>query len=545
MTELGPRPRRLGGWGFVGESLTPSDRMLEWLESAIGPPGPPVPGTPERIDLPAARPLPGLPGSCSTEPVDRATHARGQGLPDILRLRSGRLPAAPDGVLRPSSAAEIEGILAICAGTGVRVVPWGGGTSVTGGVNAVADPRPAVVIDLGRMSGLERLDEESGLAVLGPGTAGPQVEAELAARGLTLGHYPQSWELATVGGWIAARSSGQESLGYGRIDDLVAGLEVIAPAGRLKLPAMPGSAAGPDLRRLVLGSEGRLGVITRATLRVRPRPEGTEVGAFMLPGFEAGVAAARDLVRAGIPLTLLRLSDGPETEVAMAVGLADSAAGPWVRRFLRLRGVGDGGCLLLVGAAGDPELRRSVLRCAVGELRSHRAVSLGRRPGRHWLRDRFRHPYLRDALLDRGWATDTLETAVPWSGAVAARGRIAAALRDALAGEGERVAVLCHLSHPYPDGSSLYFTFFFRCAADVDATVHRWATVKRAATTALVAAGATVSHHHGVGQWHAPWLEAELGRDGIALLSSAARTFDPDGVLNPHVLLDPVDRLES
>ncbi len=545
MVATDTRSRRLGGWGFADQTFVPSPSLLAWLEIAVGPPGPPAPAGPDQLWLPPARPLPDLPGVCSVETRDRAAHARGQGLPDVLRLRGGRLTAAPDGVLRPSSDAEIEGLLAIAAGTGIRVVPWGGGTSVTGGVNAVDDLRPAVVVDLERMAGLYAVDAESGLASFGPGTAGPQVEAELAAHGLTLGHYPQSWELATVGGWIAARSSGQESLGYGRIDDMVAGLRVVAPSGRLELPASPGSAAGPDLRRLVLGSEGRLGVITRATLRVRPRPEGTEVGAWMLPDLGRGLEAVRTMVRAGVPLTLLRLSDEHETEVALAVGLAGSAAGPWLRRYLRLRGIGAGACLLLAGSAGDRELRRAILTCARHELGRHRAVSLGRRPGRHWLRDRFRHPYLRDALLDRGWATDTLETAVPWSAVTTTRARVASAIREALSRQDERVAVLCHLSHPYLDGTSLYFTFFFRCAADIDATIARWASIKRAATTALVGFGATVSHHHGVGQWHAPWLEPEVGRSGLAVLGAAARTMDPDGVLNPHVLLDPTDRLEA
>ena len=545
MTESARKTRRLGGWGFEGERFTPSPRLTDWLVEKVGLPGRQWPASPVDLRIAPPRELPVMPCAVSSDPRDRIAHARGQGLPDVLRLRIGSLPATPDAVARPGSVGEVEAVLAICAATQVRVVPWGGGTSVTGGVNAVDDPRPSLVLELERLNGLTALDEISRLATFGPGTSGPQVEAELGTHGLTLGHFPQSWELATVGGWIATRSSGQESLGYGRIEDMVAGLELVAPSGRLELPALPASAAGPDLRQLVLGSEGRLGVITRATLRVRPRPGGADVTAVMLPDLESGLAAVRDLARSDVGLTMIRLSDGPETEVAMAVGLADSALGPWVQRYLRLRGRGTGSCLLLAGATGDYERRRAVLDAALDTILPYRPVSLGLSPGRHWLRDRFRHPYLRDALLDLGWATDTLETAVPWSRAAETHATVVGAISSALAREAERVTVLCHVSHPYPDGTSLYFTFFFRLADDLEATLERWARIKRAAGRALVASGATISHHHGVGQWHAPWLGAEIGPLGRELLGAAAFVMDPAGILNPHVLLDSTDRLEE
>jgi alkyldihydroxyacetonephosphate synthase len=210
-----------------------------------------------------------------------------------------------------------------------------------------------------------------------------------------------------------------------------------------------------------------------------------------------------------------------------------------------MRGMGEEACLMLVGAAGEPHEVHSALESARALLRRQRAVSLGGRPGRTWLQDRFRHPYLRDALLGHGYATDTLETATSWTALRRTATRLRAAISGALEPVDERVSVLCHVSHPYRDGASLYFTFFFRCAGDVDATVERWAAVKRAATAELVECGATVSHHHGVGQWHAPWLAGEIGPDGRRLLLAAAREFDPDGCINPHVLLDPQDRLEE
>jgi alkyldihydroxyacetonephosphate synthase len=538
--------RRLGGWGFEGERFPPSSALLAWLDAQLGTPTPWTVGDPARARVAEPRVLPPL-GACTSQATrDRLSHARGQGFPDLIRLRSATVRAAPDAVVAPADAAEVGRVLEACSRAGLRVIPWGGGTSVTGGVNASAADAPLVALDLERLAGLEELDEGSGLATFGAGTRGPAIEQALGARGLTLGHFPQSWELSTLGGWIVTHSSGQESLGYGSIRDMVAGVTLVAPGGRLDLPALPASAAGPDLRQLVLGSEGRLGVVTRATLRVRPHPERMTVIGFLLPSWDAGLEAARALVHGELGLTLLRLSDAPETQVAMALGLSQlGGLAPLASRWLAFRGVRDPGCLMLVGAAGSARHVRRAHAGARALLRRHRALRLGAGPGRTWLADRFRHPYLRDALLDRGIATDTLETAAPWSRLAMLARAVGGALANALRAGEERVAVLCHVSHPYPDGASLYFTFFFRCPAEPDAAVARWATIKRAATAAIVAGGGALSHHHGVGVWHAPWLAREIGATGVDLLRAAAARLDPAGILNPHVLLDPMDRLES
>ena len=349
-----------------------------------------------------------------------------------------------------------------------------------------------------------------------------------------------------MGGWAATRASGQESLGYGDIHNLVAGLDLVAPAGRLHLPPYPSTAAGPDLRELILGSEGRLGVITRVTVRVRSLPETVQVGGTLLPSWQDGLEGGRELLQHGVPLTLLRLSDKLETEVAVAIGLSGHQwAAPLARRWLRLRGITKSGCLMLCGAAGDEAQVRATLGAAHAVLRRHGGVSLGTRPGARWMADRFRHPYLRDALLDLGIATDTLETAAPWSRLADLSRTVRQALSSGLQSEGETTAVLCHVSHPYRDGASLYFTFFFRCPTDPAAAIARWATLKRVATAAVVDAGGTLSHHHGVGSWHAPWLGREVGEAGLRILGAAAAVLDPAGVLNPHVLLDPTDRLEA
>lgn len=531
------RVRRIGGWGFEGERFEPAAAMLAWLGERLGGAGEPVPAfdpaSAARLAAPLA--LPALPGA-STAPLDRLAHARGQGISDLVRLRTGTVRRAPDAVVRPASPDDVRVVLERAGRDGCRVVVWGGGSSVTGGLNLDPDSPPTVALDLERSSGLVDLDRDSGLATFGAGTYGPALEAALAAGGLTLGHFPQSFERSTLGGWIATRASGQESLGFGRIEDLVAGAELIAPAGDVAVRPRPAAAVGPEPLELVLGSEGRMGVLWSATVRVRPAPARRSVRAYLVPDWTAGVAAARALVQGGVPLALLRLSDEPETAVAMRVGLAGHGRrAALLGAYLRLRGRRDFGCLLFLGAAGSAaDLRRA--RDAAGPfLAAHGALALGASPGRQWLADRFRHPYLRDGLLDRGIGTDTFETSAPWSRLAA----VYAAVRAATP-----LPILCHLSHPYRDGASLYFTFFFKTGRGADATIGRWADAKRRVTDALLAAGATLSHHHGVGSWHAPWYRRAVGEAAAAAFAAAARSLDPQGVLNPAALFDPRDRLE-
>jgi alkyldihydroxyacetonephosphate synthase len=427
------RERPVGAWGFGADRYEASPALLAWLRDRIGD-GAPLPrADPASVVLPAPRPLPPRSAPSSADRADRLAHARGQGLPDLLRLRAGRVPAAPDAVVRPGDDGEVAAALSACARAGVRVVPFGGGTSVTGGVNAPGGEAPAIALDLERLSGLDALDERSGLATFGAGTFGPDLEEALAAHRLTLGHFPQSFERSTLGGWIATRSSGQESLGYGAIADLVAGLSLVAPTGRLDLAAFPASAAGPDLRALVLGSEGRFGVVTRATVRVRPRPRPPRIAAALLASWAAGLEAARAVLREGAPLGMLRLSDEAETEVALALGLdAHPLRGGAARLWLRARGISGPSCLLLLGAAPGRSGPRS-LEAATALVRGRGGVGLGDAPGRRWLRDRFRHPHLRDALLDAGIAAESVETAAPWSRLADLSRAVRTAIGEALA----------------------------------------------------------------------------------------------------------------
>ncbi|HET9996947.1 MAG TPA: FAD-binding oxidoreductase [Nocardioides sp.] len=456
----------------------------------------------------------------STDDDLRRHRTRGKSTPDLLRARAGDLTDAPDAVVRPGSHDEVAAVLALAVEHHAAVVPFGGGTCVTGGLAARRDGYAGVVsLDLGRLTEVS-VDPVSMTAVLGPGLRGPEAEAALAERGVTLGHFPQSFEHASIGGFAATRSSGQASAGYGRFDALVVGLTVATPTGTMTLGSAPATAAGPDLRQLVLGSEGAFGVITSVTVRVRPVPEEKVYEGWRWPTFDEGVAAVRAIAQSGIQPTVLRLSDEAES----AVNLADPSA----------IGSSGGGCLMVVGFEG-PATRVAERRAGVAELLTGLGgVPGGEEPGRAWERGRFRAPYLRDSLLDVGVLVETLETATFWSGVEDLYTGVKGALEAELGGDDGPALVLCHVSHVYETGCSLYFTVAARQGAEPQ---EQWARAKRAASDAIVARGATITHHHAIGTDHRPWLEAEIGPVGVRILRAVKGELDPTGVLNPGVLI--------
>jgi alkyldihydroxyacetonephosphate synthase len=380
------------------------------------------------------------------------------------------------------------------------------------------------------MDALLDVDELSQTATFQPGIRTPAAEAALAAHGLTLGHLPQSFERATLGGYVVTRSAGQASSGYGRIDDLLVGVTMVTPIGTLSLPALPGSAAGPDLRRLVLGSEGTLGVVTELTLRVRRRPAERRYEGWIVPTWDAGVAALRELAQDDALPTIARLSDPMETRVSLAM----SGSGRLTRRllssYLSLRRA-SGGCLVITGFEGSAAQVRHRRDGVERVLRRAGAVSLGARAGRSWEHGRFAGPYLRDSLLDEGVLVETLETAALWSRLPALYDGVRAALTQSLG----RALVGCHISHVYPTGASLYFTVL--AAATPGAERAQWARAKEAANRAIVTAGGTITHHHAVGTAHREHLRAEVGEVGLAALRAVKDRLDPAGVLNPGKLL--------
>jgi alkyldihydroxyacetonephosphate synthase len=406
-------------------------------------------------------------------------------------------------------------------------------------VDVTAEPAPGQVRNINQhsLAGLIDLDERSGLATFGAGRIGPALEAARAPNGLTLGHFPQSFARSTLGGWVAARSAGQQSIGFGRIEDLFGGGRVVAPAGALDLPSHPASAAGPDLRELVLGSEGRLGVITRATVRAVPKPQREAFPAWFLPDWPHAMEASRELARAGLPLSMVRVSTPHETISLLALA-GRSRSGDLLARYLRLRGLGPERSLVLVGASGMERFVEGAVREAGSILRRHGGIAVGGSIGRRWLATRFAAPDLRDTAWDAGYALDTIETAVDWTRLPDLAASLGRVLRHGLDDRGERVHAFSHLSHLYPNGSSIYATYVFRRAADPDETLERWRRLKAAASAAIVAAGGTISHQHGVGRDHLPYLPAEKGELGMAALADVARRFDPDGIMNPGVLLE-------
>jgi alkyldihydroxyacetonephosphate synthase len=473
-----------------------------------------------------------------TSAFERVTHAFGRSLPDLLRLRAAEVGAAPDAVVHPADEGAVAAVLRIAAGANLAVIPVGGASSVVGGI----EPRPAagqagvLALDTTRLDRCLRLDPESGLATFQAGIDGPALEQELAARGFTLGHFPQSFEHSTLGGWIATRSTGQLSERYGGIEDLLVAVRVVTPEGVLRTAEVPRSATGPDLNALVLGSEGTLGVIVEATLRVRRRPAASELRGLLLRSFADGLELVRAARAAELPLSLLRLSDAPETELSLLLRRdparrLDPAA--LVLALAARLGFGAGRCVLLYGAEGQPRAVRRALS-GLRALAGRRALPLGRGPGRAWQRDRFRTPYLRDWLLDHGVAVDTLETALPWRAVAAGHERIERALRATLERHAGAGLAFAHLSHAYPDGACLYFTVLY--PLDPGSGVAQWQAIKREATDAVLAAGGTLSHHHGIGSDHAPWLAEEKGKLGVMALRALRAALDPKGLMNPGKL---------
>lgn len=543
---------RWNGWGRLDESpsLTAAraDFICDALERRFGRPlTPPPPAvTLESLRLPpsklGAETLGRLRSeggdSCvATGVFERVTHAVGKSLPDLLRLRQGAIPGLPDAVVTPSSERAVAAVLRIADEQQLAVVPFGGGTSVVGSVEARAGQSQAGVLSLDttRLDALIRIDRESRLATAQAGIDGPALEAALLPHGFSFGHYPQSFEYSTLGGWIAARSSGQQSNGYGPIEERVAALRVVTPRGLLRTLEFPRSAAGPNLNELVLGSEGTLGVIVEATLRIVEAPEERDFRGMLFRSFSAGVAAVRDVLQQGVTASMLRLSDATETELLQllrhdpARRLDPAELG--LSAAARL-GYGPGRAILIYGAEGaEPAAVRATAAKLRRLGRAHGGLPLGRSPGRSWLRDRFRTPYLRDWLLDRGVAVDTLETALSWSRLEAGHKAIARALERALARHAGGGLAMAHLSHSYSDGACLYFTILYPLHAERG--VEQWRAIKAEASEAVLASGGTLSHHHGVGLDHAPWIGREKGELGLEALRAAKRSLDPAGLMNP------------
>ncbi|MBU3750493.1 MAG: FAD-binding oxidoreductase [Mycobacterium sp.] len=519
-------------WGdpALAKPLTSGIRTL--LEQALGVGGSEIsaPGIDEVQLSPSMLAQPHLDGLAAivgaqfvrTADHDRIMRAGGKSTPDLLRRKQTHQDA-PDAVVLPGSEDEISAVLGYCSRNRIAVVPFGGGTSVVGGLDPIRGEFDCVVtLDLRRLQALHWLDEVSGEAELGAGLAGPQAEELLNERGFSLGHFPQSFRFASIGGFAATRSSGQNSAGYGRFNDMVRGLHVITPAGALNLGRAPASAAGPDLRELFCGSEGAFGIITRVRVRIHPVPESVRYEAWSFPDFSTGADALRAVVQTGTGPTVLRLSDEVETGINLAT----------------THSIGEqshtGGCLAITVFEGSPahtESRHAETRAL---LAAHGGTSLGEQAAEAWEHGRFDAPYLRDALLKAGALCETLETATTWSNLPNLKAAVTEALTTALSASGTSALVMCHISHVYPTGASLYFTVVAGQRGDAAA---QWRSAKVAASDAIVANGGTITHHHAVGADHRQWMPAEIGELGVQILRAVKQTVDPAGILNPGKLI--------
>jgi alkyldihydroxyacetonephosphate synthase len=454
-----------------------------------------------------------------TDHLTRLHRTRGKSTPDLLKLRSGDGSDSPDAVVRPADHEQVTAVIDWCVLRHVALVPFGGGTSVVGGLVADREGFAGVIsLDLIRFDKLIEVDHISMTAVLEPGLRGPQAEALLRAEGVTLGHFPQSFEYATIGGFAVTRSSGQSSAGYGRFDSLVVGLKVATPQGTLELGNSPANAAGPDLRELVMGSEGTFGVVTAVRVRVRPVPVAKAFESWQFETFAAGVTAMRTLVQSGMLPTVLRLSDENET----AINLAKPS---------EIGGESAGGCLMITGYEGSEASVEAKRTGVTALLSSLGGVSLGTAGGEAWAEGRFHGPYLRDSLLDVGVLAETMETVTFWSNL----DHVYTSVKQAVAASlGADSLVLCHISHVYETGASLYFTIATKQAED---PLAQWLVAKATVSAAMVRNGASITHHHAVGQDHKPWLAEEIGPVGVQMLRAVKAAMDPTGVLNPGVLI--------
>jgi len=475
----------------------------------------------------------------------RLRHCRGQSIPDWLATHSGEFGTFPDGVAFPSTTIEVKEILEFAKNENLIVIPYGGGTSVCGHINPEENDRPIITIALSKMNKLIDFDEESQLTTFGAGTLGPDVEKQLSDYGCTLGHFPQSWELSTIGGWVASRSSGQQSLRYGRIEKMYAGGKIETLKGTLDIPTFPASSAGPDVREMILGSEGRLGIITEVKVRVTKIAEQENFCVAFFPNWQVGMEATRNIIQNGIQLSMMRLSNEVETASHLKLAGHDTAV-KYLEKYLSIRGIpkneNEEKTMFTFGVTGSKAQCKAALNITKQLIRKHKGVYIGTALGKHWQHSRFRSPYLRQGFWDAGIIVDTMETCLDWSVVPEAVKGMESAIKNALLNDSdqsinEKVHVFSHLSHFYGQGCSVYTTFLFRMDDDYNKTMKRWQKLKAAGAEAIVKYGGTISHQHGVGKDHAPYLAAEKGELGIKAIKELCHLFDHEKRMNPGKLV--------
>jgi alkyldihydroxyacetonephosphate synthase len=485
----------------------------------------------------------------STEAVDRVVHGRGKSLRDLIRQRRGELPRLPDVVVRPDREDEVAATVQAALRADAVLIPFGGGSSISGSLQAPDDElRPVISVDLERLDQVLDIDGESRLARVQAGVFGPHLEEQLGDRGYTFGHFPDSFPHSTLGGWIATRSSGMQSDRYGDIADMVKGLRVVTPSGMLVARPVPAASNGPSVPQMVLGSEGRLGIITEATVQVRRIPEQRTIVGYLFPTFAEGLAAMRDLAAGEYSVSVTRVSDANETQFSFAMRvnptmfdkLQSAALKAYVSR--RLGFDPESMCLSFIGYEGSSR-HVTAQRRAVGRLvKRYGGLCVGTGPGVLYDQKKFDIPYIRDFLLDRGAPGDVSETATTWSNLMPLYEAVRTEANRAFDRLGVQGYFMCHLSHSYHAGACLYFTFAFKATSE-QAMLGEYEVVKSAIQQAFVDNGATLSHHHAVGTEHAQWLLEDISAPGVAMLDALFGGFDPGRHMNPGKIVPEDSRL--
>ena len=546
------------GWGDPNKHFDLSHRPFLWnfIRAQTGlcdvPCPPPI--RPEQLPVPAPKLTPGFlealglaPAQISTDPQVRLHHTYGKSYRDLLRARAGVLDRVPDVVLFPERREDVEAIFRAASACQVQIVPFGGGTNIVGGVEVDSSRTGmAATVSLRRMNRVLAIDPVACTARIEAGALGPDLEKALNAEGFSLGHFPDSFEFSTLGGWLATRSAGMQSDAYGKIEGMVISLTLVTPAGTVVTRNVPRSATGPDLNQIIVGSEGTLGIITEAVMRIH-RVAAREYRGVLVPGFANGIALSRAIAQSGVIPSTTRIANPQETALGFAL---KSAAKGWpalvskafkfylrkVKRFPM-----DQACLMILGFEGaDSAAIASQSRKVLALARKFGAVDLGTKVGAHWFAGKYDYPYLRDVVMDRGGMVDVNETAATWDLLPGLYERVDSRLHAHLA-KGEYPGYVgCHLSHSYPEGACLYFTF--AAAAETGNELRQYLEVKRLIAELLLAEGATLTHHHAVGYELLPWMAAYLGDTGVQMLRGLKHSVDPLNLCNPGKLIpgDPL-----
>ncbi|HXR44612.1 MAG TPA: FAD-binding oxidoreductase [Pseudolysinimonas sp.] len=482
----------------------------------------------------------------TTDAMERVVHTYGKSLRDLVRIRANAIERTPDVVVYPADEAEVQGVVDAAIAADAVIIPFGGGSNIAGSLEPRSTEKRVVIsLDMGRMNQLVDIDEESGLARIQAGVLGPDMEEQLNARGWTLGHFPDSFTHSTLGGWVATRSSGMQSDKYGDIADIARGLRVVRPSvdgrsGVLVIRGIPSASNGPSVREMIIGSEGRLGVITEVTVQVHRVPEKRDVYAYFFPNWRAGIAAMEEIAESDAHPSITRVSDSRESGFSLATskerhGFDAFAANTVLPFLMRRKGWNlDEICLSFIGYEGEESYAKRQKKLVDAIIKKHGGMGVGKGPGVLYDQKKFDTPYLRDFLLDRGAAGDVSESAMPWSKVVPLYDAVVAAANKAFDEIGIKGWIMAHMSHSYHSGACLYFTFSFVFGDD---PIGEYDVVKRAIQQAFVDNGGSISHHHGVGVEHSPWLAQDISEQGVAVMAGLFDAVDPGGNFNPDKII--------